>query len=122
MMRRLALALLMLAALAGCAERWTRPGTSEAEADNALAACRDQAILAVPAQNVWQIVEPGGYDRDRRCWRDRGGREHCQVFTRWRPARWGWVDVNASPREAWRRECMRAGGFTFDGYRPLRLE
>lgn len=122
MMRRLALALLMLAALAGCAERWTRPGTSEAEADNALAACRDQAILAVPAQNVWQIVEPDGYDRDRRCWRDRGGREHCQVFTRWRPARWGWVDVNATPREAWRRECMRAGGFTFDGYRPLRLE
>lgn len=114
-------ALLLLLALAGCAERWTRPGTSEAEADATVAMCRDQAALAVPPQNVWQMVEPGGYDRDRRCYRDRG-REHCYVTTNYRPPRYGWVDVNTGPRDAWRRTCMREKGYTFEGYRPLRLE
>src|SRR5690349_2228855 len=58
-MRRLA-ALLLLLALAGCAERWTRPGATEAQADAANAACTDQAMLAVPPQMSWEIVEPGG--------------------------------------------------------------
>lgn len=120
-MRRLATALMLLA-IAGCAERWSRPGTSEAEAETALASCHDRSLLAVPVHNVWQIVEPAGYDRDRRCWRDRDGRERCHWVSRWRPARWGLVDVNAAPRQAWARECMRDQGFTFEGYRPLRLE
>lgn len=121
-MRCLAPALLLLLALAGCAERWARPGTSEAQADAQNAACRDQSALAVPAQMVWTIVEPGGIDRERRCFVNRDGREVCRVFERWRPPRYGWVDMNTAPRDAWRRECMRAQGFTFEGYRPLRLQ
>jgi hypothetical protein len=121
-MRRPFLALILLLTLAGCAERWTRPGTSEAEADAANAACADQATLSVPVQNVWTMVEPGGYDRERRCWRGRDGRDYCQWFSTWRPPRYAWVDVNRAPRDAWRRECMRAKGFNFEGYRPLRLE
>ena len=120
-MARLPLALLLLAALAGCAERWTRPGTTEAEADANNAACRDQATLAVPQHLVWQMVEIGGYDRDRVCWREHG-REACRIVTRYRPPRYAWVDVNQAPRDGWRRECMQARGFAFQGYRPLRLE
>jgi len=113
--------LILLLALAGCAERWTRPGTTEAEADATNAACADQSRLAVPQQLVWQMVEPSRIERDRRC-RRRGDREVCYVDTRYIPARYAWVDVNTSPRDAWRRECMRAQGFAFEGYRPLRLQ
>jgi hypothetical protein len=119
-MRRF-LALLLMLALAGCAERWTRPGVTEAEADAANAACADQAMLAVPPEMSWQIVEAAGTDYDRRCWRQ-DGRQVCRTIPRFRPARWGWVDLAGAPREAWRRECMRGQGFRFEGYRPLRLE
>ena len=111
----------ILLLLAGCAEVWTRPGTTEAEADATNAACTDQAALAVPAQLVWQMVEQGGYDRERVCW-VQGGREFCRWEQRWRPPRFAWVDVARGPRDAWRRECMRAKGFSYEGLRPLRLQ
>jgi hypothetical protein len=120
-MARLRLALLSVALLAGCAEVWTRPGTPEAEAEANNAACADQSALAVPPNLVWQLVELGGPERERVCWRD-GGRQVCRIITRWRPPRYEWVDVNRAPRAAWRRDCMRARGFTFEGYRTLRLE
>jgi hypothetical protein len=113
--------LLLLILLAGCAERWVRPGTSEAQADAANAACRDRAALAVPPQMVWVMVEPGGFDRDRIC-RRIDGREVCRTYSRYRPPRFAWVDANDRPRDAWRRQCMVAEGFSFEGYRPLRLE
>jgi hypothetical protein len=118
---RAAAALLLLVALGGCAERWTRPGASEAEADATNAACSDHAALAVPAQMVWTMVDAGGHERERRC-RHEGGREVCYAVTRFRPPRFDWVDVNRGARDAWRRQCMREKGFTFEGYRPLRLE
>ena len=118
-MRALALCLLLL--LAACAERWERPGSTEADGDAANAACTDQAQLAVPVQLAWQIVEPARIERDRRCWVE-GGRERCRIYDRWRPARWGHVDVNTGARDAWRRTCLREQGFTFQGYRPLRLQ
>ncbi|MCZ8147730.1 MAG: hypothetical protein O9325_07780 [Roseomonas sp.] len=115
----LAFALLLL--LGGCAERWVRPGTTEAQADATLEACQDRAAVAVQPLMVWQIVDPGGYVRERRCWINHSGREVCGFTERWRPPRYGWVDANSGPREAWRRGCMRSQGFTFEGYRPLRL-
>lgn len=114
--------LLGLLLLVGCAERWARPGTTEAEADAANARCTDQAVLAVPPAFQWRIVEGPRIERDRQCWRQPDGRDVCRVFERWRPARWGHVDVAAPARDAWRRECMAEQGFTFQGYRPLRLE
>jgi hypothetical protein len=120
-MRKSALALSILLLLAGCAERWTRPGVSEAQAAAANAACADRSERAVPQALVWQVVEPGRWVRDWRCGVDRAGREVCVPRDRWRPPRHGWVDMNAGPRDAWRRECMREQGFTFQGYRPLRL-
>jgi hypothetical protein len=120
-MIRWILALPLLLALGACAEVWTRPGTSEAVADATEDMCSDEARLAVPPQMAWQVVRPGGYVSERRCWRE-GGREVCRSFNRWRPPEYGWVDVNAPPREAFRRACMREKGFRFEGYRPLRLE
>lgn len=121
-MPRLALCLLLLLILAGCAERWTRPGTSEAEADAANAACRERSLAAVPPALQWRMIEPPRLERDRECWQGRDGRTACRVIERWRPARWGHVDVNAPARDAWRRHCMAEQGYSFEGYRPLRLE
>jgi hypothetical protein len=114
--------ILFLLLLAGCAERWSRPGTSEAQSEAANEACADQATLAVPVQNVWTMVDPGGFERHRRCWRTRNNQEVCDWVTNYRPPRHAWVDVNRGPRDAWRRECMRGQGYQFEGYRPLRLE
>jgi len=120
-MSRFPLVLILAALLAGCAERWTRPGATEAQADATNAACQDRSELAVQPLMTWRIVEQGGYVRERRCWREHSGREVCGFTERWRPPRYGWVDANTGAREAWRRGCMRSQGFTFDGYRPLRL-
>jgi hypothetical protein len=120
-MRRLPALMCLLLLLAACAERWERPGTTEEEADAMNAQCRETSEVEVPPHFVWQIVEPGGIDRDRRCWIDRQGRERCEIRERWRPPRWGQVDVNTGPRDAWRRQCMVSKGFSFQGYRPLRL-
>jgi hypothetical protein len=121
-MRRAVPLLILLFLLAGCAERWSRPGASEAEADATNAACGDEAALAVPVVLDWRVVEGPRLERDRHCWRADNGREFCRVVERWRPARWDRVDVNAPARESWRRQCMAAKGFTFEGYRPLRLQ
>jgi hypothetical protein len=120
-MRRIAAALSLML-MASCAEVWTRPGTTEPEAEAANAACRDEASLAVPVQLVWTMVESGGYDRERRCYRRGDGREICNFVSYYRPPRFAWVDVNEAPRDGWRRQCMRAKGFEFQGLRPLRLQ
>jgi endonuclease I len=119
-MHRIALLLVLLPLLSGCAERWSRPGTSEETADAMNAACGNEAQLAVPPQMVWQMVEPPRIERDRQCWRD-GNRERCRVTERFRPARYDMVDLAISAREQHRTACMREKGFTFEGYRPLRL-
>ncbi len=119
-MRRIALLLVLLPVLSGCAERWSRPGTSEEVADAMNAACGNEAQQAVPPQMVWQMVEPARVERDRRCWRD-GNREHCRVTERFRPARFDMVDLATGVREQHRTACMREKGFRFEGYRPLRL-
>jgi hypothetical protein len=119
-MRRL-VALLTLLLLPGCAEVWTRPGTPEPVAEATLAACTDMAAATVPVALVWTIVQPAGYDRERRCW-VQNGREVCRTWSRYRPARYGQVDINEGPRDAWRRQCMAERGFSFEGYRPLRLQ
>ncbi len=120
-MRRLLPALLLALLLPGCAEVWVRPGTTEMEAEAFQAACRDESRLAVPPQVVTQIVSPARIERDRHCWTE-GGQTRCRTTQRYIPAQWGQVDLNERPREGWRRQCMAAKGFTFEGYRPLRLE
>ncbi|MGK7863010.1 hypothetical protein [Falsiroseomonas sp. E2-1-a4] len=120
-MRPLFLLLLLIPLLSACAERWARPGTSEAEADAMNAACGAEAQMAVPPHMVWQQVAPARIERERNCWRD-GDRERCRTSERYRPARYDMVDIATGAREAHRTACMREKGFTFQGYRPLRLQ
>jgi hypothetical protein len=118
-MRHALLLILLLAT--GCAERWTRPGVTEAQADAANAQCGSQAAMAVPPAMVRRIAAPARIERYRDCRRE-GDRERCTVTERFIPERWEDVDINASAREGWRHQCMVSNGFTFQGYRPLRLE
>ena len=120
-MRIAAILLLLLPLLGACAERWTRPGTSEAEADAMNEACGSEAALAVPPRLAWQMTSPARVERDRECWRDRG-QERCRTIERYRPPRYSQVDMAAGARDQWRRQCMQERGFSFQGYRPLRLE
>ncbi len=118
---RKALPLLLLLLTTACAERWTRPGATEAQGDAMNAQCGAQAAMAVPPAMIRRIASPARIERDRHCWRE-GGRERCTVTQRFIPERWEDVDLNAQARDGWRRQCMAAKGFTFEGYRPLRLE
>lgn len=118
-MRRACLALPLL--LIACAERWERPGATEAQADAMNAQCRAVAAATVPPRIVSRIAAPARIERERNCRRE-GGREHCTTRERYVPERWEQVDLNSGQREAVRTGCMVEKGFTFTGYRPLRLE
>ena len=115
------LPLLCLLLLAGCAEVWLRPGTSEAEADAANAACRGAALGAVPPWYETRLVSPPRAVPQEEC-RHVEGRRVCRVvgFV-WLPPRYALVDLNAAARDEWRRGCMARQGFTYGGLRPLRL-
>lgn len=112
---------LILLLTSGCAERWTRPGVTEAQADAMNADCGSQAAMAVPPAIIRRIAAPARIERHREC-RSEGNRERCTVTERFIPERWEDVDMNAQARDGWRRQCMISKGFTFQGYRPLRLE
>jgi hypothetical protein len=107
--------------LAACTERWERPGVTEAQADAMNAQCRAMAAATIPPHIVSRLAAPARVERERDCRRS-GDREHCTFRERYVPERWEQVDLNSSQREAVRTGCMAEKGFTFRGYRPLRLE
>jgi hypothetical protein len=113
--------LLLLLLLPGCAEVWTRPGSTEAEGDAANAACARDAALAVPP--VWErrLVSPGRWVQGEAC-RVVEGRRRCHpAGSFYQPPRHETVDLNRPIREHQRRLCLHAQGFTYGGLRPLRL-
>jgi hypothetical protein len=116
-----ALLLLLLLALSGCAEVWLRPGTTEAEADAANAACRGTAHGAVPPWYETRLVSPPRVLPREECFYVHGRRVCRVVGTIWVPAQYATVDLNAPARDDWRRGCMAKQGFTYGGLRPLRL-
>lgn len=54
---------LLLLLLAGCAERWERPGATEAESEAAQAECTAVAARQVPPAMVWGQTSPGYWER-----------------------------------------------------------
>jgi hypothetical protein len=116
-----AVLLLLLLALSGCAEVWLRPGTTEAEADAANAACRGTALGAVPPWYETRLVSPPRILPREECLYVHGRRVCRVVGTIWVPAQYATVDLNAPARDDWRRGCMAKQGFTYGGLRPLRL-
>lgn len=109
--------------LAGCAERWERPGATEAESDAAQAQCGALATRQVPPAMVWTQVAAGYWvSPERRCRTGRDGTRDCDYRPgRYVPPRFDWVDVNTQPRRAARNACLVEGGWTYGGLRPLRL-
>ncbi len=109
--------------LAGCAERWERPGATEAESEAAQAQCTALATRQVPPAMVWTQVAAGYWVPPERQCRSRGdGTQDCIYRPqRYIPPRFDWVDVNAQPRRAARNACLVEGGWTYEGLRPLRL-
>jgi hypothetical protein len=55
-MRLLPLTLAVL--LAACAERWEKPGATEADSDAAQAACTAQAAEQIKPAMVWMQIQP----------------------------------------------------------------
>jgi hypothetical protein len=113
---------LLVLLLAGCAERWERPGATEADSDAAQAQCTALAAERVPPALVWTQTAPGYWvPPERRC-RTRNGVTHCDYRPgRYIPPQFGWVDANTAPRRAARAACLQEGGWTYQGLRPLRL-
>jgi hypothetical protein len=120
-MRHGCLALALL--LAGCAERWDRPGATEAESDAAQAQCTAVAARQVPPALIWtQVAAAYWVPPERQCRTQRDGSQDCIYRpARYIPPRFDWVDVNVQPRRAARAACLAEGGWTYQGLRPLRL-
>ncbi len=112
----------LLVLLAACAERWERPGATEAESEAALAICAAEAARQVPPAMVWTMVSPGSWiPGEQACWSE-GGRRRCvRRPARYIPPRYDWVDLAAGQRRTARNGCMAEGGWTYEGLRPLRL-
>ncbi|WP_198375843.1 hypothetical protein [Neoroseomonas rubea] len=119
-MRKVALLLLLL--LSACAERWERPGATEAESEAAQARCTGIAAREIPPALVWTQVQAGYWEASRRECFTRHGRTECYYRPgRYIPPRYDWVDVNTARRRAVRAACLAEEGFTYQGLRPLRL-
>lgn len=120
-MRLLPLILLLL--LAACAERWEKPGATEAEGDAAQAGCTALAAEQIKPAMVWMQVAPAYWEPgDRHCWTGGNGVTHCRNSPpRFRPPVFDWVDINIPARQEARATCLREQGFTYQGLRPLRL-
>ncbi|MEY4794639.1 MAG: hypothetical protein RL312_166 [Pseudomonadota bacterium] len=120
-MRFLPLVLALL--LAACAERWEKPGTTEAESDAAQSACTAQAAEKIAPAMVWMQVQPAYWEPgDRHCWTGANGATYCRSSPpRWRPPVFDWVDVNIPARREARAQCLQEQGFSYQGLRPLRL-
>lgn len=121
MRMRPAAALLLL--LVACAERWERPGATEAESEAALAICTGEAARQVPPAMAWTMVAPGSWiPGEQRCWTQNNRTECVRSPPRFIPPRYDWVDLAAGQRRAVRNACMAEGGWTYEGLRPLRLQ
>lgn len=114
--------LALIALLAGCAERWERPGATEAESEAAQARCTAIAAGQVPPALVWTIVAPARWEPgERRCRTYRNQTECVSRPPRYVPPEYGWVDANTAQRSAARAACLAEEGWTYQGLRPLRL-
>ena len=118
-MRRI---LILMLLLAGCAERWERPGATEAESDAAQALCTAIAAEQVAPVMVWTQVAPARWEAGERRCRTRGRHTECHTRpARYIPPQYGWVDAAVPQRRAARALCLQAEGWTYQGLRPLRL-
>lgn len=108
-MRRLALLALVLLA-GGCAEKWAKPGATEAEFRAMEAQCRAHAHQVWPPLLRTMLMAPAYFVPPvRSC--DPSGR--CVFYGGyWEPPRYTVVDDNQARRNQERRACYIANGWT----------
>ena len=112
MRRAFVLAVLLLAAplLSACAERWEKPGASEADFRAMKAQCDAQAFERWPPVLREQLMFPGRWVPPVRSCDPRG---RCVWYGGWyEPPQTMIVDDHERPRRAERRACYMGNGWT----------
>ena len=106
---RLGLLLVVGLALAGCAERWQKPGATEAEFRVMEAQCTAHANDRWPPMLRQEMMMPARFVPPvRRC----DGRGHCSWYGGWwEPPVMTVVDDHDRPRRQERRACYMANGW-----------
>ena len=101
---------LVLLLLAGCTEKWAKPGASEQDFRAMEAECEAAAYERWPPLLREQMISPGYWVPPvRRC--DGAGR--CAFYGGYyEPPRSTWFDQNLGPRRGDRRACFVASGWT----------
>ena len=96
--------------LAGCAERWEKPGASEADFKAMRAQCDAQAFALWPPRLRQEMAMPGRWVPPMRSCDSRG---RCTWYGGWwEPPQVMTVDDHQAPRRAERRACFIANGWT----------
>lgn len=115
-LRGLTLAVPIVAmALGGCAQRWAKPGATEADFRIAQLRCETDSHQRLPPDLRWTQLSTGylapGYQR---CWKSRGVR-HCDYMPgHFVPPRFGHVDHNEPFRDRLVASCLVG-----EGWRPV---
>jgi hypothetical protein len=109
-----ALFLLTLAAIAlgGCAQRWTKPGATEADFKIAQLRCESHGYQRLPAELFWTQVSAGYYAPGYRNCRKSHGSRRCESRPgHYVPARYGHVDRNEAARDRFVALCLADNGW-----------
>jgi len=100
--------------LSGCAERWEKPGASDADFQKTKAVCDDRAMLHFPI-SIRQIeiegarMNPGVTNCT---WSGSGGTMHCGTSGgQYEPPRFASVDDNQTARNQDVRKCFFDNGW-----------
>lgn len=114
---------ILLVAIAGCATKWTRPGTSETTFYKDSSDCELQAANAYPPVMVQRMTAPAVQSTQQRpvqtnCTVAFGGQINCtsrptgadaSIYNR--PASYVTEDASAGQRSAAARSCLLAKGY-----------
>jgi hypothetical protein len=114
--RRASLLLLFaVAMLGGCAQRWEKPGASEADFKIARMRCDAAGHRDLPPDLRWMQISAGYFSPGyRQCWKSRGRRQCSYSPGYYVPPRFGHVDLNVGARDRFMTTCLLD-----DGWRPV---
>ena len=109
-MRMLILTALVL--LAGCAQRWEKPGATEAEFDRDLRRCEARALERHPPRLERRMISGGYFAPPRTRCHGHGKHRRCRTVPgRYMPPVWGDVDLNRGARRGELELCLREHGW-----------
>jgi hypothetical protein len=102
-------------ALAGCAQRWAKPGASDGDFRVARMRCETIGYQRLPPDLHWTQLTAGHVTPGQRhCWKSHGQRRCSYSPGHYVPPRFGHVDRNDPLRER-----LLSGCLLDDGWRPV---